>query len=132
VLTLPAIAGVANWQRLFIIEGLPAVILGFLILVVLKDKPADATWLTAGEKAQLTGIIEAEKAVQGDEHAIGSWRAVFTPQLLTFSFVNFLSGIGLYGTFIWIPRIIKEFGGLMNLEIGFIAAVPFLFAAVIT
>ncbi|MGD0109259.1 MAG: hypothetical protein ABSC06_35265 [Rhodopila sp.] len=55
-----------------------------------------------------------------------------TPQLLTFSFVNFLSGIGLYGTFIWIPRIIKEFGGLTNLEIGFIAAVPFLFAAVIT
>jgi ACS family tartrate transporter-like MFS transporter len=46
LLTLPTIAGVANWQWLFIVEGLPTVILGFLILVVLKDKPADATWLT--------------------------------------------------------------------------------------
>ncbi len=126
----PTLAGLANWQWLFIIEGLPSFILGFVLLAVLKDKPAEATWLTADQKARLARTIEAEKSAGGDHHAIGSWRAVFTPQLMLFSLVNLLSGIGLYGTFIWIPRLIKDFGGLTNLEIGFIAAAPFLFASI--
>ena len=130
LLTLPTIAGVANWQWLFIVEGFPTLILGFVLLATLKNRPAEATWLSDDQKTRLARTIQAEKAADGDEHAIGSWRALLTPQLWLFSLVNFLSAVGLYGTTIWIPRLIKSFGGLTNLQIGFIAAIPFLFASI--
>ncbi len=130
LLMLPPVAGVANWQWLFIIEGLPSVVLGVVVLVTLRDGPAGAGWLSREEQAALTGVLAAERAHGGDD-ATGRWHSLLTPQLLALSLINFLSGIGLYGTFIWIPRLINGFGKMTSLEIGLLAAIPFLFASLI-
>lgn len=130
LLSLPTIAGVANWQWLFIVEGIPTVILGFVVLARLKDNPAQATWLNEREKSLLISSLSTPtgKAAIAAEGPDATRR--FILQVAFFAFCNFGNALCLYGTFIWIPQIIKGFGALSNFEVGLLTAVPFIFSAI--
>jgi ACS family tartrate transporter-like MFS transporter len=130
LLGLDGRGGLAGWQWLFLVEGLPAVILGVVVLFYLDDKPEDARWLRDDEKAWLVREIRSEQARARERHQVGILAALAHPVVWVLGFINLVLQTGSYGLALWVPQIIKGFGGLTNLEVGFIAAVPFAFAAV--
>jgi nitrate/nitrite transporter NarK len=122
--------GLAGWQWLFIIEGVPAVLLGIAVLFVLTDRPEQARWLTAAERDWLVRRMEQDRQTSGSaDHA--SLRAAFNnPRVWLCSAIYFCITCGMYGISFWLPQIMKTLAGWSDLAIGFISAAPYLAAAV--
>jgi MFS transporter, ACS family, tartrate transporter len=129
LLNMHGFLGLAGWHWLFLIEGLPAIVLGVLALKVLTDKPAGATWLTQDERAALTARIAAEDAVAKEVGYSEIGAAMTRPRVLALGLLWFLIVIGLYGMGFWLPQVIQSYG-LDDLSIGFITAIPYVFAAI--
>jgi MFS family permease len=121
--------GLAGWQWLFLVEGLPAVILGFVVYFHLDDKPEDARWLHPDEKAWLVREIRSEQQRARDLHHVGIGAAFAHPVVWALGFINLVLQTGSYGLALWVPQILKGFGGLSDLEVGLVSAIPFAFAA---
>ena len=130
LLSLPPLFGLQGWRWLFIVEGFPTVILGLLALKLLRDGPAEAEWLSAGEKAQLHAELEDGRDDVGREPFAGRPPSRFLGRLGLFCAVNFANALGLYSAFLWLPRLVKDLGHLSYLQTGFAAAVPFVFSAI--
>ena len=130
LLGMDGFLGLAGWHWLFIIEGLPAVALGVLALRALTDKPADATWLTAEERRALSDCIAAEDAAAREVGYSDISSAMMRPRVFALGLLWFLIVIGLYGMGFWLPQVIQSYG-LDDLSIGFITAIPYVFAAVL-
>jgi nitrate/nitrite transporter NarK len=118
--------GLAGWQWLFIVEGLPSVILGFAALFWLANSPDEVRWLSQAEKRWLRETIAREQDHNGDHgFAAGLTGArVWLMALLYFMIVS-----GVYGVGLWLPQIIKGLGALSNVQVGLVSAIPFLAAA---
>ena len=128
LLTLHGLGGVAGWQWLLLIEGVPAVILGVACLFVLADEPKDAAWLPPEQRSWLQQRLSDEKISMAAKHG-SSLRAAFAnPALFVLAFINFCGICGSLGVGIWLPQIVKEFG-LSNLATGFVAAIPYVAGA---
>ena len=125
LLELDGALGVAGWQWLFLVEGIPAVIVGILVLRILADRPSDAAWLTAEEKRIATAVLEAEKRDRPHAHL---WAALRDPRVLILALVQFGFTLGSYGVGIFLPQIIKGYGS-SNLIVGLISAIPYIFAS---
>jgi ACS family tartrate transporter-like MFS transporter len=108
---------------------LPAVLLGFAALKLLPDRPAEAPWLSEDEKHALETKLAAEAETTRDAgyHALGD--ALTKPRVLVLALLYFCIVVGLYGIGFWMPQVIQTFG-LAPLEIGFLTAVPYLFASI--
>ncbi len=112
----------SGWQWMFLLEGLPSVFLGVVVIFMLKDRIADAHWLSDDEKALLARNIAAEEAAKEDHNVLavmGSGR-VWLCAAIYFSYV-----MGLYGVSFWMPSIIKAMGYADPLDIGMISAIPY-------
>ena len=121
--------GLAGWQWLFIVEGLPAILLGLAALKVLDDGPEHAGWLTPDERQALSATLAAE-AETSRVAGYGDLRAAVTrPRVLALGLLYFLMVVGLYGIGFWMPQVIGSFG-LAPLQVGFLTAIPYLFAAI--
>jgi ACS family tartrate transporter-like MFS transporter len=116
--------GLAGWQWLFILEGLPSVILGVVVLFYLDDRPGDAKWLTKEEKRWLAETLARESA---REHRL--IRGLTNARVWLLALLYFAIVTGLYGVTMWLPQIVKGLGTLGNLGVGFVSTVPFLAAA---
>jgi len=103
-------------------------LLGLLALKVLTDKPAEAAWLTPDERRALTQRIAAEDAVAKTVGYSDIRAALTRPRVLALGLLWFLIVIGLYGMGFWLPQVIQGYG-LDDLSIGFITAIPYVFAA---
>jgi D-galactonate transporter len=120
-------AGLAGWQWLFLLEGLPAVALGVLTLALLDDGIDDATWLGDDEKA----LLKAELAHDGEPRAQWGLRHVFgSSRVWILALVYFLMVMGLYGVGFWLPQLIRNTGVQDVLDIGLLTAIPYSIAAV--
>ena len=119
--------GLSGWQWLFLLEGIPSVIIGVLVLLWLDDRINKAKWLTANEKAVLIRNIAAEEQHKEDPpiRAALAKPRVWAMALIYFSFV-----MGLYGVGFWMPTLIKATGVQSPLAIGLLTAVPNLFAVI--
>jgi ACS family tartrate transporter-like MFS transporter len=126
LLEMDGLAGLAGWQWMFIVEGLPASIVGFFILMMLSDRPEEAEWLSAEERAAMVAML-AEEQRDRARHSVLS--AIKDVRVLILTGIQFGYTLGSYGIGIWLPQILKTHG-LSNLAIGFISAVPYLFASV--
>jgi D-galactonate transporter len=129
LLTLDGFGGFKGWQWLLILEGFPATILGIICLFVLTDRPEQARWLTGPEQAWLTGRLAAERAAIEKKHHFTLGQALRNWRVLTLAGVNFCSIIGSLGVGLWLPQIVKSLG-LSTLEVGFIAAIPYVCGAI--
>lgn len=122
--------GLRGWQWMFILEGVPAVFLGFLALFVLSDKPADARWLTQPQRdwlnSKLAGGAQAGKRVP----AMSLWRVLANKYVLLLSVVLAGSTAVSSGLQIWQPLIIKSYG-LTNMQTGLLNSIPFALASVL-
>ncbi len=116
------INGLSGWQWMFVLEGLPSVVMGVVVILALKDRIVDAHWLTEEEKTLLISNIAAEDATKEDHnilHVMGSGR-VWLCAAIYFSYV-----MGLYGVSFWMPTIIKGMGYSDPLDVGMISAIPY-------
>jgi D-galactonate transporter len=129
LLELHGLGGLKGWHWLFIIEGVPAVVLGLIALKFLDDRPEQANWLTAEERRALAETLAAEaKATRATGYA-GLGQALTRPRVLVLGLIYFCLVVGLYGIGFWMPQVIQAYG-LGPLEIGFLTAIPYLFAAI--
>jgi MFS transporter, ACS family, tartrate transporter len=117
--------GLAGWQWLFIIEALPALVLGFVVFAYLTDKPADATWLEPEERTALQNLLDAERRAKEAHQHFSLKEALLHPRVFGFGLIYLGIVTSLYGIGFWMPQIIKAFG-LTNLQTGFVTAIPFL------
>ncbi len=116
------ISGLSGWQWMFVLEGLPSVVMGVVVILALKDRIVDAQWLTEEEKTLLANNIAAEAATKEDHNILrvmGSGR-VWLCAGIYFSYV-----MGLYGVSFWMPTIIKGMGYSDPLDVGLISAIPY-------
>jgi MFS transporter, ACS family, tartrate transporter len=119
-----------GWQWLFLVEGVPTVLLGFVILFYLDDKPRDARWLTAAEKDWLEGTLARERArIPHGSHRLRDAFAERRVWVLSALYGTMM--FGFYGINYWTPSIVKGVTGSdSSVVIGFLSAIPFLAAAV--
>jgi sugar phosphate permease len=117
-----------GWREMFIIEGIPAVIWAFCWWVLVKDKPAEANWLSADEKAALAAQLQKEqegiKAVRNYGEAFRSRNVI----LLCMQY--FAWSIGVYGFVLWLPSILRSGMEMGMVEAGWLSAGPYLGATV--
>lgn len=130
LLELDGVAGLAGWQWLFLLEGLPSVLVGFWVLSYLTDRPSGARWLTPEESAWLERTLETERAQVAEPRGAGFVRALKNPDVWHLAVIYFLIVVGLYGFALWLPQLVKTIPGLSNFEIGVITAIPYLVAAI--
>jgi D-galactonate transporter len=121
--------GLHGWQWMFLLEGLPAVFLGFVVLGYLTEKPSDAKWLTAEQREWLSRTIEAEHQVAQSRHRFGVREVLRHPTVWLLALIMFCCQTGSYGLTLWVPTIVKDLSGFTNLQVGFISALPYIAAA---
>jgi ACS family tartrate transporter-like MFS transporter len=125
LLQMDGIWGLTGWQWLFILVSLPCVLVGYLVLKLLADRPQDATWLTAPERQALVGLLDAETR---ERPHTTLWPALKDIRVAILALVQFGFTLGSYGIGIWLPLMLKEFK-YSNTAISLIAAVPYIFAS---
>ena len=129
IMQLHPFAGLSNWQWLYLLEALPAILLGFLVLAVLTDKPADAHWLQPDERDWLVTTLR-EEHIGGSlhfDHTPGALAALVNPRVITLALIYLGTSAGLYTAGIWAPLLLRPFG-LSPLAIGFASGLPALAA----
>ena len=122
LLRLDGCLGIAGWQWVFLVEGLPTLMLASLCPFVLRDRPANAAWLTAPERNWLETRLQSEReaALGGHLRTVG---ALISPQLALLTLVYLLVGFGVYSKGFFLPLILKTFG-FSDLSVGYLTAVP--------
>jgi ACS family tartrate transporter-like MFS transporter len=121
--------GISGWRWLLILEGVPAVLAGFVALFYLTDRPRDARWLPDDERAWIAGELQQEaRAKEGRGKQKSIWRVMADRDVMLLTAVYFLGACGQYGFSFWLPKIIQKLSGLSSLEVSMIAALPFLTA----
>jgi MFS family permease len=123
LLELDGLLGLKGWQWMFILEAVPAFLLGFVVLIYLTDKPEKATWLKDDEREWLVNEMNAEHQAKAATASHSIWRGLADLRVLALSLIYFGTSAGLYTLGIWAPQIIKGFG-LSTLAVGFLNAVP--------
>jgi ACS family tartrate transporter-like MFS transporter len=123
------VLGLQGWQWLYIIEGIPAVLATFLVLGVLTDTPAQATWLSEGEKQWLARELSTDRERIAAEPHPGIWRAFSNPLIWLFGFVYFADTAANLGVSMFLPQIVKQ-QGFTNMQVGFISALPYIFGII--
>jgi ACS family tartrate transporter-like MFS transporter len=128
ILGIHGFLGLTGWQWLFIIEGVPACILGLLVLALLPDGPRDAKFLTAEERETIAGLLARDRAANPYVRHHALLPALLDRRVLLLSLVYFGIVIGLYGIGLWLPQIVKAMG-FSNEAVGLIVALPYLASA---
>jgi MFS transporter, ACS family, tartrate transporter len=117
-------AGLHGWQWMFVAEGVPTILLGVFTLYYLTDRPANATWLTPAQREWLQSELQAEIAEierNGKHQLIDAIRDIRVWLLATLFGCALVS---IYGMLIWLPQIIKSWGNLSDIQVGFLSSVP--------
>ena len=128
LLQLNGVLGLAGWQWLFLLEALPAVVLGVVTMFYLTDRPEDARWLSAEERTWLAKTMNEEQTRSIGSSGHSPLRALGNPRVFALALAYFGTSAGLYTVGIWSPQIIKEFG-FSIIQVGFLSALPSLVAA---
>lgn len=129
LLEMNGMLGLKGWQWLFILEGIPASILGVVAFFYLTDRPSDAKWLAPDQKRWLEARLDSERSAKEAAHGMTLLQALKSPKVLGLSLVYFGLLSGIYGIQFWLPQIVKAFG-LTNVQTGFVSALPFAFGTI--
>lgn len=115
--------GLAGWQWMFVIEAMPAVIMGIVVLLALPENPRTASFLREDERTWLSGRLEVERATQESKERFTIGRALTDPRVLLMCLIAVGLVMGTTGIAIWMPQFVWAFG-LSNLQTGFVTAIP--------
>lgn len=121
--------GLSGWRWVFILEGIPSVVLGIIVPFYLTDRPAQARWLPADEREWLVAELARERAAKphaGQSHRLAdALRQLRQPRVLVLAGAYFAAVTAVYGFGLWLPIIVKALSGLPNLAVTGIAALPY-------
>jgi MFS transporter, ACS family, tartrate transporter len=118
--------GITGWRWLFILEGIPALVMGVITLFFLTDWPHQAKWLAKQEQEWIAGELRREKQAKAATLSYTVWQALAKREIIVLALVYFLSVTGLYGFNFWFPTILKRATGLPNMEVTLVAALPYI------
>jgi MFS transporter, ACS family, tartrate transporter len=122
--------GLRGWQVMYIMEAIPTVLLGFVTLFYLSDKPAQAKFLTPEERDWLIAKLESERSAKEAVRIFSLWRAMIDPKVLLLS-LNYLGIVtASLGMLIFIPQIIKSLGVTSNMMVGWLTMIPYICAGI--
>lgn len=124
---MEGIAGLAGWRWMFLLEALPSILIGIAVLFVMRDRIEDAEWLTAEEKTLLKAHIAEENATKA---CASPGQALRNGYLWLMCAIYFSMCSALYATGFWLPTFIKAAGAKSIIEIGWLSAIPYLFAGI--
>jgi len=122
-------SGLAGWQWLFLLEGVPAILLSVVVLLTLKDHPHDAPWLDAGQKAWLVRTLEIERQQHVALKATDFEDAFLDWRVWWMTVVYFGLTASAYGLILWMPNYIHSLSSLSNFGIGVVSVIPYLATA---
>jgi ACS family tartrate transporter-like MFS transporter len=105
LLEMRQVLGLSGWQWLFLLEGLPAVVLGVILFFRLPDRPADAAWLDPRQRRALAEAIEAERRGIAASHPTGLRQGLLSRTVWTGGFIYFCIVVAMYGLVMWLPQI---------------------------
>ena len=120
--------GLHGWQWLFLLEGLPSIVLGIIVWFHLDDEIKDAKWLNAGDKKFWSDMVQRD-AKEASAHHFGA--ALREPATYTLSLIYMCLAGGIYGLVFWMPQLIKTAGTQDTFTIGLISSIPYLVAGVV-
>jgi ACS family tartrate transporter-like MFS transporter len=130
LLSLDGRLGLHGWQWLFLIEGLPAVILGVLALRLLTDRPEQAAWLPDADREWLTTTMNEERALRAQVGHASLTRTMASGRVWLLCAVYFLNTSVTYGIFLWLPKMLREASGADGFGLSGLTAIPFVAALV--
>ncbi|WP_111892455.1 MFS transporter [Acinetobacter sp. MB5] len=123
LLEMHGLLNLAGWQWMFLLEAVPALILGVVVFFYMTDHPEKATWLAADEKAWLIQTMQQEHQQKQTHQHHSIIRGLTNPKVLALACVYFGTSAGLYTLGIWAPQIIKDLG-VSAMTVGFLNAIP--------
>ena len=118
LLTLNGLFGLAGWQWLFLVEGIPAILLGVIVLVYLTDRPEAADWLSSTEKDWLVSTLAAERTLRDGALPVGILATLTNPTIWHLGIIFLFSAIGFYGYSFWAPLVVKSLTESSDLGVG--------------
>src|SRR5579864_282048 len=118
--------GLSGWQFMFLMEGIPAIFLGAVVLWVLSDRPQEATWLKGEERSWLLEKLAGEQQVESSLKQGNFWQVLIAPRIWMLSLVYFGVSTTMYGITLWLPSVIQSLSGLGNFATSLVAVLPFL------
>ena len=125
ILNMDGIWGLAGWQWLFVIEALPAIILGIVVYFMLTDRPEHAHWLTEPQRQWLCTRLAAERAQRESIRHYALGETLRNPRVWALTLIYFGQNVTGYGFVLFLPQIVKQFG-LSNVQTGLVSSLPFI------
>lgn len=122
--TSPDLLGLKGWQWIYIIWGLPAIVVGLFVLLFLTDKPHQAKWLTDEEKLALEQELENDRASVATKKHLSLKQALLNPMVLLLSIAYFGIVTANYGIELFLPSILKEWHNLEPKQAALLAIIP--------
>jgi len=123
--------GLSGWQWMFLMEGIPAILLGATVFWVLSDSPKEAVWLKGEERAWLLERLAREQQAEPALQKGSFWEVLVSPRIWMLSLVYFGVATTMYGVTLWLPSVIRSLSGLSYFLTGMVSALPFLVTAIV-
>jgi ACS family tartrate transporter-like MFS transporter len=116
--------GLVGWRWLFIVEGIPPILLGIVTLFYLTDRPVQARWLSKSERCWIAQELEAEIVAKKKIRTYTVWQALRDRHVLTLIVPYFVALVGAQASIFWIPTFIKRLSGLPASKVALLVALP--------
>ena len=120
--------GLAGWQYMFLMEGIPAVVMGGVVLIYLTDKPEAASWLSGEQRSWLIGTLEREQIGVADDTSVSPLSIAANPNVWLLAVTYFGLNTCSYGMSLFLPKMIQDVSRLNTFQIGLLTAIPYLVA----
>ena len=118
--------GLRGWRWLFVLEGIPAILLGIVALLYLTDWPRQAHWLNAGERNWITSTLSEEKESKQKVQSYTIWQALRQRDVILLTMCYFFATTGNYGIGFWLPSFLKRLSGESDAKVTLLAALPYI------
>jgi ACS family tartrate transporter-like MFS transporter len=118
--------GTAGWRWLFLLEGVPAVVLGVVTFFVLPDRPNEASWLTLHQREWMSSRLAEERRVKANTEQMSIWQALRHPPVIILTIGLFFCYSGGYIFWFWMPTLLKRMTGWSDVDVGWMGAIPFI------
>jgi ACS family tartrate transporter-like MFS transporter len=123
--------GLSGWQWMFLMEGVPAILLGASVFWALSDSPREASWLKGEEREWLLERLALEQQAESSLKKENLWQVLISPRIWMLSMVYFGVSTTMYGLTLWLPSVIQSLSKLSYFVTGIVSALPFVVAAVV-